>query len=121
MLPEFPTVIADESVDARIIRSLVGNGYNVFSIREKQPGLSDSSVIKIALEMKGFIITEDKDFGNEIVYKKTLATGTLLLRISDIPIESRLHLVLYTLSEQAGNLLGSFSVLTSKRLRIRKI
>ena len=67
-----------------------------------------------------FIITEDKDFGDELVYKKVKNIGSLLLRISDLPIEARIHLVTEVLSAHAENLCDSFSVLTSKKLRIRK-
>ncbi len=87
MLPDFPLIIADESVDARIIRSLVDHGYNVYAIIYESPGITDTHVIEIAIEKNGFIITEDKDFGDELVYKKTQKIGSLLLRISDLPIE----------------------------------
>ncbi len=120
MLPDFPLIIADESVDARIFRSLIEHGYSVYSISIKSPGIADTLVIEIAHKKNGFIITEDKDFGDELVYKKTNNTGSLLLRIADLPIDARIHLVLEVLSTHGKSLENSFSVLTSKKLRIRK-
>ncbi len=120
MLPDFPLIIADESVDARVVRSLQDHGYSVYSIMNESPGITDARVIEIAKERNTFIITEDKDFGDELVYKHTQNVGSLLLRISDLPIESRIHLVLDVLSHYAESLDDCFSVLTSKKLRVRK-
>ena len=120
MLPDFPLIIADESVDARIIRSLKDHGYSIYSVIIESPGITDTQVIEIAINNNGFIITEDKDFGDELVYKKTQNVGSLLLRISDMPIEERIRLVTAVLSTHAASLNDCFSVLTSKKLRIRK-
>ena len=122
MLPDFPLIIADESVDARIIRNLVSVGYEVYSIADETPGISDDKVIEIAIERNGFIITEDKDFGDVLVYSNSSLhmIGSLLLRIFDLPIEPKNKLILEALSRNRDTLKGSFSVLTSKKLRIRK-
>jgi hypothetical protein len=69
MLPDFPTIIADESVDGRIIHLLLELGYAVISIAQVTPGLPDYAVIDLALQHKGYIITEDKDFGDELIFK----------------------------------------------------
>ena len=119
MSHDFPIIIADESVDSRIIRGLVEHGYSVYSVIIETHGITDSAVIKIAVEKNGFIITEDKDFGDELVYRKSQKIGSMLLRISDLPIESRIKLVVDTLGHHAESLRDCFSVLTSKKLRTR--
>ena len=108
MLHDFPLIIADESVDMRIIRSLADNGYSVYAIIIEHSGITDKNVIDIAVKNNGFIITEDKDFGDELVYKKTQSIGSLLLRISDLPIESRIQLVIGVLLNHAETLKDSF-------------
>ena len=120
MSPDFPLIIADESVDFRIIRSLRDQGFSIFAISTETPGITDSKVITIAVEKHGYILTEDKDFGDELVYRKTKNVGSMLLRISDLPIESRIKLVSQTLLHQAKDLNNCFAVLTAKKLRIRK-
>lgn len=121
MLPDFPLIIADESVDGRIIQALTVSGYNVFAVAKECPGISDNEVIQIALSKDGFIITEDKDFGDELIYKKSSKNiSSLLLRLTDAPIETRIKLVLQVIDENAVTLKGAFSVLTSKKLRVRK-
>ena len=121
MLPEFPLIVADESVDARVIRMLSEYGFSVYSIAAEKPGISDSQVVAIAIENNGYIVTEDKDFGDILVYntKKGHKSGSMLLRIFDLPVESKNHLVLATLLKHHEVLIGRFSVLTSKKLRIR--
>ena len=120
MSHDFPLIIADESVDARIIRSLTDNGYTVYAIITETPGITDSKVIEIAIQKSGYIITEDKDFGDELVYKRIKNIGSMLLRFQDSPIDVRIHLILEALSKNANSLHDCFSVLTSKKLRIRQ-
>jgi hypothetical protein len=57
MLPDFPTIIADESVDGRIVQLLQVLGYPVISIAKVSPGLSDDAVIDVAVQHRGYIIT----------------------------------------------------------------
>jgi predicted nuclease of predicted toxin-antitoxin system len=120
MSPDFPLIIADESVDARIVQGLIDGGFSIYSITKESPGITDTQIIGIAVEKKGFIITEDKDFGDELVFKRVQNIGSLLLRISDLPIESKIHMVVEVITLHAESMLDSFSVLTSKKLRIRK-
>ncbi len=120
MSHNFSLIIADESVDVRIIKSLIENGYAVYSIIVETPGITDLNVIRIAFEKNGFIITEDKDFGDELVYRKAHNIGALLLRISDMVISDRIELVKNTFALHSEQMRWSFSVLTSKKLRIRK-
>ncbi len=120
MLRDFPLIIADESVDGRIIRSLIDAGFRVYSVIIETPGIADTEVIDIAIAANGFIVTEDKDFGDELVYKETNHVGSLLLRISDLIIDDRIHLVIDTLTQHGLKMKDCFSVLTAKKLRVRK-
>lgn len=115
----FPEIIADESVDASILQAQQ-KGYVVYSIASNNNGASDSEVINIAVIKKAFIITEDKDFGDEIVFKKSTHYGTLLLRLHGLHINIKISLVINIIEKYNTELLYSFSVLTSKKLRIRK-
>lgn len=47
-------------------------------------------------------ITEDKDFGDELIYKKSSKNiGSLLLRLMDVPIEMRVKIVLQVIDGNA--------------------
>ena len=82
----FPEIVADESVDARIIKALQQIGYIIYSIANYSIGISDAEVILTALNKKAFILTEDKDFGDEIIFKRSNHYGTLLLRLHGLDI-----------------------------------
>jgi len=112
-------LIADENIHAAIIVFLRENGYDVYSIREKSPGISDQQVLSVAQEKKGILITEDSDFG-ELVFSHGLKTvGIIFLRYSwkDVPLMCRSLLkVLSTYPLQ-----GSFCTLTTQKVRIRTL
>lgn len=116
----FPLIIIDESTDARITQALKDAGYKIFSIQEMLPGMDDIDIIKLAAGKNAYILTEDKDFGDALVYQKFSHSGAMLLRLSGLPIEERKRLVLRTLNIHSEELLYSFSVLNKNKLRIRK-
>lgn len=121
MLNNFPLIVADESTDARIIKALTEAGYIIFSIQEMLPGIDDVDIIKLAVDRGAFIITEDKDFGDEIVFRKATHNGAMLLRLAGINIEDKVQMVLMVIEKYSVELLNSFSVLSKKKLRIRKL
>jgi len=54
------------------------------------------------------------------IIKTIYNTGSLLIRIFDLSVDLKNHLVGETIINYSERLLGSFAVLTSKKLRIRK-
>ena len=122
MLPDFPIIVADESVDARIVRVLRQKGYRIYSVAEETPGITDDDVVSLATLKSAYILTEDKDFGDILVYNNTSnhSTGSMLIRIFDKTISATTELVSQTFELHSAQLLGNFAVLTSKKLRIRQ-
>jgi predicted nuclease of predicted toxin-antitoxin system len=116
----FPEILADECVDRRLIDHLQSSGYIVVDIFNSARGSDDATVISLANNLKAFIITEDKDFGNELVYNKAFHFGTLLLRLEGMLIEEKKKLLVSVLQHYSDELIGNFSVLTKDKLRIRK-
>lgn len=112
-----PSIVADENVHNQIIFFLREAGYNVYSIRELSPGISDQSVLSIAREKNGILITEDADFG-ELIFSYGLKTvGIIFLRYywQDVDLICQaLQKVLI-----AHPIIGSFCTLTTKKNRIR--
>lgn len=120
MLNKFPLIIVDESTDARITEALKEAGYKIFSIQEMMHGTDDIDIIQLAAEKEAYILTEDKDFGDELVFRKVSHPGTMLLRLAGVSIEDKIQLVLKSIEKHSGELLDAFSVLNKKKLRIRK-
>jgi hypothetical protein len=69
----------------------------------------------------GYIITEDKDFGDLLIFKAPhLKVPTLLLRLSGLSIDERKLRIRNTLMDYNRELVESFSVLSPHKLRIRR-
>jgi predicted nuclease of predicted toxin-antitoxin system len=110
-------VVADESVDYRIIIELRKTNYEVYSIAEQQPSLTDSNVLALANERQALLLTEDKDFGELAFRFKFPHRGILLIRI-DKPTE-KISITVEIINKYYDNLIDKFSVLTEDKLRIK--
>jgi len=64
--------LANENFPLVSIELLRENGFEVASIRELFPGISDISVIRLAQEQNTIILTFDKDYG-EILFSNKIA------------------------------------------------
>ncbi|MBX2898235.1 MAG: DUF5615 family PIN-like protein [Cyclobacteriaceae bacterium] len=110
-------IVADESVDNRIIEELRSSNFDVYSIAEQHPSLSDTNVLKIAFERNALLLTEDKDFG-ELTFRLRLPNkGVLLIRLNKI-VEKKM--VAEIVQKYYNDLTNRFSVLSSNKLRIRE-
>ena len=72
--------LADESCDFAVVRALRSAGHDVLAIAEVSPRIEDEEVLKLALDEKRVLLTEDTDFG-ELVYAEGLgSSGVVLFR-----------------------------------------
>lgn len=112
-------LVADESVDFRIIEHLRNAGLEVFAIAEQEPSIADEDVLKIAVNFGLPLLTEDKDFG-ELVFRLQLPhRGVILLRMGAISYEKRPLLAAKIILEHFSELTDAFSVFDGFHLRIR--
>ncbi len=112
-------LVADESVDFSIIRSLRKKEFEVISILEDYSGISDVEVLRIAVKNNCLLITEDKDFG-ELTYRlKHKHCGVLLIRLNDVPRQNRIILAVETIVNYIEKIENSFAVLNKQGLRIK--
>lgn len=95
-------------------------GFKTISIQQILPGTDDIDIIKMAVVEGAYIITEDKDFGDELVYKKGTHNGAMLLRLAGVEIEKKIELVLAAFAKHAKELINAFAVLNKRKLRIRR-
>jgi len=113
--------LADESCDFTVVRALRASGYDVASVAESFASASDLQVLKIAVEEKRLLITEDKDFGEWIFAHGEAMSGVLLIRF---PANIRSDLgqaVSVLVATHGSDLVKSFTVLEPGRARIRKL
>ena len=113
-------ILADESVDYRIIRFLRLQSYNVLAIIDNDASITDIEVLEKANEHNALLLTEDKDFGELVFRSKLVHKGILLLRFQEADIDAQNKKVYQLLENHHSQLTNNFSVLSDKKLRIRK-
>jgi len=114
------TLLADEGVDAQIVRRLRRDGHEVLYVAEMSPSISDDAVLKQAEAHGALLATADKDFG-ELVYRQgRFHLGVLLLRLAGLSPEAKAEIVASVLREREGEIAGAFCVVSPGRVRIRR-
>ncbi len=112
--------VADENVDAAVVRALREAGHEVTWIAEIEPAATDEQVLNLADEQRAVLVTEDKDFG-ELVYRRRLATsGVLLVRLAGQPSREKAATVGAVVLNHGAELAGSFAVVTPDVVRVRR-
>ena len=109
-------IVADESVDFRIVSELRKIGFFVYSIAEELPSITDKAVLFVAFDKKALLITEDKDFGELVFRLKLLHHGILLMRVEEK--EYKIIAIASTIKQHYNELLNKFSVINNNKLRI---
>jgi len=114
-------ILADENFPRPALEALREAGWDVLSIAEEYPGISDEEVAAVCAEQQRILLTFDKDFG-ELIFRRGLpaGSGVVLFRITpDSPGEAAD--VALALVESQPDLRGSFYVVTRDRIRIRPL
>lgn len=75
--------LADENFPRPALEALRRAGWEVFSIAEERPGISDEEVAALCADQQGILLAFDKDFG-ELVFRRGLSAGSgvVLFRIT---------------------------------------
>jgi predicted nuclease of predicted toxin-antitoxin system len=112
-------ILADENFPQPAIEALRTAGWDVFSIREESPGISDEEVAALCSAEDRILVTFDKDFG-ELIFRRRLAVGAgvILFRLSpESPAE--VAALAMALVDSGQDLRGHFCVVTRDRIRLR--
>lgn len=113
-------LLADESVDHRLIIYLRNQHFDVISILEESSGISDTEVLEKAFNNNALLLTEDKDFGDLAIRFRKPSHGILLLRFTNEDIEERSRALVSAIKKHSKKLQTSISVLTIQKIRIRQ-
>ncbi len=114
-------IIIDENVDQAIIDHLNEEKFETFSIRKHQPGITDKQVIDIAISKRGFIITEDKGFGELVFSHNIKDCSVILLRYNKLDFDNIAKNLLKVLEDYCDKPGHYFMTITKKKIRIRKL
>jgi predicted nuclease of predicted toxin-antitoxin system len=114
-------ILADESVDVDIVTRLRQDGHDVGYVAEMNPGIMDEEVLILASEESTLLLTADKDFGELIFRQGYVKRGIVLYRLFGLSRAEKAEIISLAIAEHGDELLESFSVITEKAVRIRKV
>ena len=78
------TFMADENFPRPAVEALRNAGWEVFSVAEECPGISDEQVAALCSESQRVLLTFDKDFG-ELVFRRGLSAGSGVVLFRLVP------------------------------------
>lgn len=113
--------IVDAGVGKSVENYLIEKGLDVKVVRDINPHMPDSQIIKLAANEDRIIITMDKDFGELSYHSEMKHSGILLLRSEDASGIEKQKIVSEILDKYADKLKHHFCVYQKDKFRIRKI
>lgn len=117
----YPDLLADENIDCRIIKDLRAAGFSVISVQEDYRGIKDREILTIAKQKECIVITEDKDFGELIFSFRAVNVGVIFLRYYFLERTAIIDSLTGIIKLHGNTLRDKFTVITSKKVRIRAI
>lgn len=115
------SVVADESVDYRIVTALIEDGFDVYAIVHECPGIVDSEVLARAAQRNSLLLTEDSDFGEWVFAHGRRGVSILYLRYGQSDLREIIRAVRLVLHNIADEEVNRFTVITPKKIRTRDI
>jgi predicted nuclease of predicted toxin-antitoxin system len=96
------------------------SGHEVFSVYEQARGITDDEIIAKANLEQWILITNDKDFGEQVFRDKKSHEGVILLRLEDERAKHKIASLQQLLDNHADKIANNFIVVTENRVRIAK-
>jgi predicted nuclease of predicted toxin-antitoxin system len=114
--------ISNENFPLASVRKLRELGYDVLSISERSPGISDLEVLRLAAEESRILLTFDGDYG-ELVFIRmvTAPPAVIYLRFAPMAPLEPAESVLAFISQQSSRIIGNFCVLERSLVRLRPL
>jgi len=82
--------------------------------------MDDSEIVKIAFDDNRILITNDKDFGEQVYRERKPHHGIILLRLDDERAKSKIEVLKRLLHSHADRLPDHFVVVTEQSVRFAK-
>ncbi len=110
-------ILADENIDRSIIEALRTSGFEVYSIKESRPGMTDEMIVDFAKDMPWLILTNDKDFGNWVFAHGRKNISVDLLRYKFSQRLEMIDTVVKLFRAHENSLLKRFTTVTVNKIR----
>lgn len=112
--------LVDESTGPAVALWLAGQGHDVFSVYESARGSDDETIVQKAFVENWILLTNDKDFGEQVYRAHRPHHGVILLRLNDERAKNKIEVLERLLSSYADRLPDQFVVATEKNVRFAK-
>jgi predicted nuclease of predicted toxin-antitoxin system len=112
--------LVDESTGPFVAEWLLAQGHEVFSVYESARGMDDDEIMLKAFKDNWILITNDKDFGEQVYRERKPHHGIILLRLDDERAASKIEVLKRLLKSHSDRLPGQFTVVTEKSVRFAK-
>lgn len=103
---EKPKLLLDENIGTLVAKTLRVQGYDVVSILEEEPGMSDSDVLNRA-------------FGRLIYLYSQRHAGVILLRLKDESSQNINYILSKILTDYGSRLIKKFITVSETKVRLR--
>lgn len=115
-------ILADHCVYGKTVKLLRAQGHEVITLKElNQADAEDSQVLSLAQSLDAVLVTNDKGFGNILMYPPAQYSGIILLRMTAAN-QQRVHRILldFLKTHNREALRGARVVIDTHTYRIRK-
>lgn len=112
-------IVADESVEGRIVTRLRQEGHEILYVAELNPGITDQDVLHLAETEDALLLTSAKDFGDITYHQQQSKAGIVLARLHSLSAEQKARILAGVLVDHSAELTGAFTVVSAGSIRIR--
>ncbi len=109
--------LADVNIEKRVVEYLLDNDYDVKWIPDSDCAMLDEELLSMAKEEGRILITNDKDFGEQIFLQKRQSAGIILLRVKGQKTRNKINIINKLLENYQDKLLNHFVVITERKIR----
>jgi predicted nuclease of predicted toxin-antitoxin system len=113
-------VVADESVDQRIVDQLRQAGHDVVYVSDRSPSIADDEVLQQANDRTAILLTADKDFGEIVFRQGRVHGGVVLIRLFGLSPDEKAVIGHRSVSRPFAGATGFFFGYFSGLVRIRR-
>ena len=118
------SILADESVAGPIIDDIANSEFDIESIVNINPGITDEEVLGLARTSNKILITEDKDFGEWVFAHKMTDVTIIFLRYDKADLNTIFRSVLSVLRKIKAHSKPTekeFITINKNKVRFRKL
>jgi predicted nuclease of predicted toxin-antitoxin system len=112
--------LVDECTGPAVAEWLQAQGYEVFSVYDSARGMDDNDIVQKAFQENWILITNDKDFGDQIYREHKSHHGVILLRLDNERAKNKIGVLKQLLASYADRLPDQFVVATEEKVRFAK-